>query len=194
MKNEVVSEKMSIETWVDDYADDLYSWAYYKTNNKEVSEDLTQDTFLAAAKGISNFKGNSNPKTWLFSILNNKVADYHRKRFKKMGAGILDDGNQSAFFNEKGRWHEKSSPTSWDDDDEHLLDNNAFNEVLSQCMQALPDLWFSAMTMKFHSEKNGSAICQELEITESNYWQILHRAKLQLRSCLGTNWFTKENR
>jgi len=34
-------------------------------------------------------------------------------------------------------------------------------------------------------------ICQELEITPTNYWQIMHRAKLQLRECIENNWFNK---
>ncbi|MDX2362181.1 MAG: sigma-70 family RNA polymerase sigma factor [Crocinitomicaceae bacterium] len=194
MDNDVISETTSIERWVSDYADDLYSWAFYKTSNKEVAEDLTQDTFLAAAKGASKFKGDSNPKTWLFSILNNKIADYHKKKFKKMNAGIMEDGDQSSFFNEKGEWRENNLPSIWENYDEHLLDNSMFNDALKQCLHALPELWFSATTMKYHSQKKGSEICQELGISESNYWQILHRSKLQLRSCLNTNWFTKENK
>jgi hypothetical protein len=35
-------------------------------------------TFLAAFHKIDSFEGKSQPKTWLFSILNNKVIDYYR--------------------------------------------------------------------------------------------------------------------
>ncbi|MBL0109677.1 MAG: hypothetical protein IPP42_01940 [Saprospiraceae bacterium] len=34
-----------IKSWVEQYADTLYTWVYYKTRNKELSEDLVQDTF-----------------------------------------------------------------------------------------------------------------------------------------------------
>ena len=40
-------------------------------------------------------------------------------------------------------------------------------------------------------EKDCNEICQELEISPTNYWQILHRAKLQLRKCLELNWYKK---
>jgi RNA polymerase sigma-70 factor (ECF subfamily) len=40
-------------------------------------------------------------------------------------------------------------------------------------------------------EKKGELICQELGITDTNFWQILHRAKLQLRKCIELNWFKK---
>jgi RNA polymerase sigma-70 factor (ECF subfamily) len=45
----------------------------FKTSSKEIAEDLVQDTFLAAFHKIDSFEGKSQPKTWLFSILNNKV-------------------------------------------------------------------------------------------------------------------------
>ena len=70
--------KITIENWVNQYSDALFSWAYYKTSSKETAEDLVQDTFLAAYHKIDSFKGNSQPKTWLFSILNNKIIDYYR--------------------------------------------------------------------------------------------------------------------
>lgn len=47
-----------------------------------VAEDLVQETFTAAYRSISGFKNDCHPKTWLFSILNNKIVDYHRKKFK----------------------------------------------------------------------------------------------------------------
>ncbi len=34
-------------------------------------------------------------------------------------------------------------------------------------------------------------ICKELEISSSNLWVIIHRARHQLRSCMEKNWFKK---
>ena len=46
------------------------------------------------------------------------------------------------------------------------------------------------LVSNIHSgQKSGEEICQELEITPSNFWQIVHRAKLQLRDCIENNWF-----
>ena len=55
-------------------------------------------------------------------------------------------------------------------------------------MNALPEKWNAAMKLKYLTEKNGENICQELGITTSNFWQIVHRAKLQLRDCIDKNW------
>ena len=83
--------KAKIEDWFHKYSDDLYGWAYHKTSSKEVAEDLVQETFLSAVKGSKNFQNRSNPKTWLFAILNNKIIDYYRKKAKS--ASVMNDWN-----------------------------------------------------------------------------------------------------
>ena len=42
--------------------------------------------------------------------------------------------------------------------------------------------------LKMIVEEDSKIICEMLDITDANYWVILHRAKIQLRSCLFKNW------
>ena len=72
-------EKEIVSKWVGEYGDDLYSWAFYKTSSRETAQDLIQETFLSAFKSYKKFKYESQPKTWLFKILNNQIIDYYRK-------------------------------------------------------------------------------------------------------------------
>jgi RNA polymerase sigma-70 factor (ECF subfamily) len=187
----------TVEDWVHQYADDLYSWAYYKTSHKESAEDLVQETFLSALQHVGRFEGKSSPKTWLFSILNNRIIDYHRRNFKNIvspesylktqnGFSILDH-----LFDEEGHWKKSLQPQQWASEESSLLDDREFIGELEKCMSKLPSNWFSALQLKYLEEKEGTAICQELDITPSNFWQILHRAKLQLRQCLEVHWFKK---
>ena len=55
-------------------------------------------------------------------------------------------------------------------------------------MEDLPQKWKFAVTSKYLTDKKADEICQELEITVSNYWQIVHRAKLLLKKCLEMKW------
>lgn len=185
-----------IHEWVSLYSDDLFRWSFYKTNNKETAEDLVQETFLAAVKSLDKFQGNSQPKTWLFSIMNNKIIDFHRKKFREAvinpssinerqdGINVMEN-----FFDSEGNWNPDTMPSTWKEMEGNLLDNMEFKEVLQHCLQRLPENWFSAIQFKYLEKKDGKEICKELGITSSNYWQILHRAKLQLRICLEKNWF-----
>jgi RNA polymerase sigma-70 factor (ECF subfamily) len=38
--------KMLLESWVNQFSDELYCWAFYKTSSKETAEDLVQETFV----------------------------------------------------------------------------------------------------------------------------------------------------
>lgn len=190
------SVSKTIELWLFNYGDDLYTWAMHKTSNKEVAEDLVQDTFLAAFKSFGNFKGKSQPKTWLFSILKNKIMDYHRKNFRentvnesRFSRGKDESMVFETFFDHNGSWKAESSPANWHDTEKELLDDLDFKAVLQDCMEHLPQKWFSAIQFKYLEQKEGNIICQELDISPSNFWQILHRAKLQLKNCLEQNWF-----
>lgn len=184
-----LSKTLSINQWVQLYTNDLYSWALYKVSDAELAKDLVQDTFVAAVEKYDGFKGNSSPKTWLFSILNHKIIDHYRKKVNQ--PVNLENQSFSNFFESDGDWKESEKPKSWQKDDEkHLLDDDDFREVLQKCIDALPEKWSSCVKLKYLTEKKGEEICQELNITTSNFWQIVHRAKLQLRDCVDKNWHT----
>jgi len=181
-------KQRDIVIWVKLYTKDLLSWAAYKTSDKTLAEDLVQDVFLAAAEKYSSFRNDSQPKTWLFAILNNKIAEHYRKLSSHPKVEPL--GEQ--FFNEEGKWKEDAKPQEWAaEDDNNLLDNPEFNVVLHQCIQELPELQAACIRMKFINGMESEEVCQELNISASNYWQLIHRAKLQLRSCLEKLWFKK---
>jgi len=184
MNNQNISE------WVNLYTSDMLSWATFKVSDQELAKDLVQDTFLAASQKIETFKGDSSPKTWLFSILNFKIIDHYRTKTRQpVNFGEIPSSN---FFNDDGDWLIDKKPSAWNNDQGNLLDDVDFNLVLKQCIDALPDKWSTSVKLKYILDKKGEEICQELGITPTNFWQILHRAKLQLRECLENNWF-KEN-
>nr|NQU93084.1 sigma-70 family RNA polymerase sigma factor [Bacteroidota bacterium] len=177
----------TLEKWVEQYTDGLYSWAVYKVSDTELAKDLVQDTFLAASEKIATFKGESSPKTWLFSILNYKVIDHYRAKAKQPVK--LEDQSFSNFFNDDGEWRPDKKPQDWHGHENHLLDDADFQLILKKCLEALPEKWNACVKLKYLMDKNGDEICQELEITPTNFWQMMHRAKLSLRDCVEVNWF-----
>lgn len=181
-----------IVSWFNTYADSLYNWAYHKTSSKEIAEDLVQETFLSAIRGFDNFKYDSNPKTWLFSILNNKIIDFYRKKARQLT--MMDKKVEyrfmnptDIFFDADHRWELKKEATLWEEDT-HILDNLEFKNTLNTCIENLPEHWKFAISAKYLFNKSSELICQELQVTPSNYWQIVHRAKLMLKKCIDLNW------
>ena len=185
--NTVISSK-DISSWVNTYSDELYAWSFYKTKLREVSEDLVQDTFLAAIQNKEKFRAESNHKTWLFSILNNKISDYFRKNYKQNQCFTDDNDGLHTHFTSAGKWIDSESPEFWQEDTE-LLDDDSFRSVLEKCLAGLPKKWNDSLLYKYILEKSAHEICQELNITMTNYWQLIHRSKLNMKKCIERNYF-----
>jgi RNA polymerase sigma-70 factor, ECF subfamily len=64
------------------YRNDVYRYALFVLGNPADAEDVTQDAFLRVYRHWSSFRENSQPKTWLWSILRNCLADVIRQRTK----------------------------------------------------------------------------------------------------------------
>lgn len=176
--------------WVRLYTKDLLVWAMSKTSDRQLAEDWVQDTFLAAAEQLDQFQGDSQVKTWLIGILKNKIADYYRRTLKKYVGQPLPMEDISNYFKGNGHWTKAARPSSpWQQTSDHLTNIPAFNRTLDECIEHLPEVMNACIRLKFLDEKKGAAICQELGISATNYWQLIRRAKLQLRACLETNWF-----
>ncbi len=187
-------QNSDLTAWVHLYTKEMLSWAYHRTSDVQIAEDLVQETFLVAAEKIGSFRGESQPKTWLFGILKNKISEFYKKRIHHQSLRVDDDSMIENFFNDSGHWNSTATPQAWSDEPGHLLDNEAFILTLHRCLEQLPPQWRRCITMKYLEEQETQIVCQELEISPTNYWQILHRTKLQLRQCLEHHWFrTKED-
>lgn len=178
--------------WVVKYADYLYNYAKARINDEELARDLVQETFLAGLERADKFEGRSSESTWLTSILKNKIIDVYRKKssgmFKRRDEH-LDQFDQEGFFNsEDGHWNENYRPKEFGIENEDVLEKKEFNVILQMCMQKLPGLWLSVFTMKHMDDETAQVICRELKITSSNFWVIIHRAKVNMRACLQKNW------
>lgn len=55
----------------------IYDFVYFKTLNKELTEDLTSQIFLKVLKNISQFKSD-NFAAWLYTIARHTIIDYYR--------------------------------------------------------------------------------------------------------------------
>jgi RNA polymerase sigma-70 factor (ECF subfamily) len=184
----------TLRHWVRDYTNELFSWAKYKVSNAEIAEDLVQETFLAACRGFANFEQRSSPKTWLFSILNRKIYDHYRSKYRQVAEEQPAEREEAVLLEHlfsEGHWKPATKPTEWEEDTPNLLDDSEFQEALAACLGRLPQKWRMAIECKYLTEKDSTLICQELGVSATNFWQILHRAKLQLRQCLTHNWFSE---
>jgi RNA polymerase sigma-70 factor (TIGR02943 family) len=178
-------------SWVQAHADYLYSYTRARVHDEEQARDLVQETFLAALEKINTFEGRSSERTWLTAILRNKIIDHYRKKSSVLlNVDVKQaEDEQVDFFNpEDGHWNSEPAPKHFGIDDYDPLRGKEFDHILMKCLQKLPTLWLSVFTMKHMDEESTETILTELKLTASNFWVIIHRAKLNLRACLQKNW------
>ncbi|ARV07044.1 RNA polymerase subunit sigma-70 [Polaribacter sp. SA4-10] len=186
--SETVIHKIDSNKWIDSYADYLYNYTVVRVNDADLAKDLVQDTFFAGLKSAKNFQGKSTERTWLVSILKRKIIDHYRKINSKKGQAevrmnFYDNGEN------EGSWIEERVPQSWDNQSEKDIENEELKSQLELCISKLPEKYAMVFRMKTIQEFETEEICKELDITASNLWVIIHRARTQLRKCMEDNWF-----
>ncbi|MDJ0802679.1 MAG: sigma-70 family RNA polymerase sigma factor [Desulfobacterales bacterium] len=175
--------------WVDRYGDYLYRFALARINDPAVAEDLVQETFLAALKARRNFQMRATVKTWLTAILKHKIIDCLRKRRREP---IIDneaalDHRLEAFFNASGHWI--IHPSKWKHNPVKHYEQKEFLDVLFDCLTDLPRRMARIFMLREMEGMPTEEICQQMEISATNCWTMLYRARSALRRCLELNWF-----
>ena len=80
----------------------------------------------------------------------------------------------------------------WSSDPGASLDSAAFWKTFHDCSSKMPKNVVAVFTMREVDGVESREICRTLNISESNLWVMLHRARMALRRCLETNWFGKQ--
>ncbi len=71
---------------------------------------------------------------------------------------------------------------------ENALEQKQFLSILTGCMEKLPAKLAAIFMMRDVHEVENENICKELDITATNAWVMLYRARMGLRKCLEINW------
>ena len=178
----------------------LYRYALSKLRRAEIAEEVVQDTLMAALEGQATYRGESALRTWLTGILKHKIVDCQRREARDPLRGStahhvdMDaeyEETADTLFDSAGGW--VTPPSTWASP-EQCLENDRFREVLDSCLAALPAATARAFYLREVEGLTTEEICEQLSISESNCWVMLHRARMSLRRSLEERWFLKEER
>jgi len=180
------------KTWVEEHGNYLFRYTLIRVRNETVAEDLVQDTLLAAFQGKERFSGQSTERSWLTGILKHKVLDHFRRQARERTVNADDSMPEEleGRFDDLGLWkHEpESGPTDWGADAAGLMQREEFMAALKQCISKLPPRCADAFVMREMEATDSGRIQEMLGVSPSNFWVLLHRARMQLRLCLERNW------
>lgn len=186
------THSLNPETWVDTYGDMLLNYVLTRIKSRDIAMDLVQETFFVALRSKDSFRGEISEKNWLFLILRSRILDYFKKKKEVLASQLPsndDDDPESEYYLETGHWKKERAPQEWAPD--KMVESKEFMSILDMCRDKLNAMQRTVFTLKYLDGEESETICKELNITSSNYWVLIHRAKLQLRKCLEMNWITK---
>jgi RNA polymerase sigma-70 factor (TIGR02943 family) len=174
----------------------LLKFARLQLRNDAWAEDAVSDTLLAAISKPQSFGGKAQLRTWLVGILKHKVVDTLRANLREpnvadmRGATDEDDGPADLIdaigFKQDGHFLDK--PANWGNPDQDLSQRQ-FMAVMDACIAKLPPVQGRLFLMREWLELDAEEVCKTLNITSTNLYVQLHRARLKLRDCLQHNWF-----
>jgi RNA polymerase sigma-70 factor (ECF subfamily) len=180
------------------YRPALLRYATLQVREPAVAEDLVQNTLVAALQSLGSFRGDASPATWLIGILKRQIIDHYRRMSRETplpvsGGGDDPEGDADLLdrlFASDGHWATK--PTVWADP-EGGLQQEEFLAVLEACLKGLAGQSGRVFALREVMELEPAEICKDLGLTQSNYWVLMHRARLRLRSCVERGWVTERS-
>jgi RNA polymerase sigma-70 factor (ECF subfamily) len=127
-------------------------------------DDLVQDVFLEAWRGLAQYRGDGGLKAWMVGIARHKVQDHYRRALRS--AEFPEDLDDT-----------RASPP--------LLEENFFTqqrgERIHATMAALPELYRFVLRWRYWDDKSAGEIAASIGRTEKAVERLLARARQQFR-------------
>jgi len=147
-----------------------------------VAEEVTQDTWLAALRGIDSFEGRSSFRTWLFAILANRARTTGVREQRTIPLESPEPAVDPARFTANGIW--SSPPIDWTEASEERLDAQSLASALQSALDALPPRQRQVVLLRDVDGLTPEEVCDILDLTEANQRVLLHRGRSHLRTTL----------
>ncbi len=181
------NHKIDPNKWINLYSDYLFNYTVSRVSDRAIAQDLVSETFLAGLNSMKNFKGEASERTWLISILKRKIIDHYRKINSNKGKAEVRMSYSDS--ENEGDWLEERVADPFDKTAEDKIENTELGFAINKCLEKLPEKQAKVFEMKTILNYETETICNELNITASNLWVIVHRARTAMAGCLEKSWF-----
>ena len=154
-------------------------------NNKQDAEEVTQDAFIRAHRGLENFRGDASFSTWLYQIATNLAHNRYWYWFRrKRDQSISLDQPQC----EDGSLTLENVMPCADENPAEAVVTQEFVDRVSACMQYLNDKHKEVLILRNVKNLTYDEIAQQLEISVGTVKSRIARARESLRGLLGEDF------
>jgi len=153
-----------------DYGDNIVQLAYLIVKDKGIAEDITQEVFLKAYRGLDQFRQESSVKTWLYRIAINESRKYLRSwSFRQIF---------STYLSKKELGPEKVADTNVE---AAVMQRQSKVQIAERVMMLSP-LYRKVMILHYYEDLSIKEIAHVLDISEDAVRTQLHRARKHFRA------------
>lgn len=181
---------LDTNTCLDEYGDYLFRFALLKLKNTALAEDMVQETLISAMTAKDGFSSKASVRTWLTTIMKNKIIDHWRRQGREISAIDLmgdtdEDASVDEFFDKAGRWADM--PNAFPNPDA-ALESKQFWGIFEHCLSRLKPQQAEVFLAKEVHGMSSEEIAESYSLSSNNLWVLMHRARVALGKCLELHW------
>ncbi|CAA6692969.1 RNA polymerase sigma factor RpoE [Lentimonas sp. CC19] len=178
-------DNAAYEDMVTRYWDRIFARVHHLLKNQQDAEEVTQDAFIRAHRGLESFRGDASFSTWLYQIATNLAHNRYWYWFRrKRDYSVSLDQPLSA---EGDLTLENVMPSESETPAESAV-TQEFVDRVSECMNGLGDKHREVLTLRNVQNMSYEEISQELDISVGTVKSRIARARESLRELMGSDF------
>jgi RNA polymerase sigma-70 factor (ECF subfamily) len=150
--------------------------------SEAIAEEVVQDTWLAALRGLDKFEGRSSLKTWLMQILVNRARSTGVREHRSVAVADAGPVVDRARFDASGAW--MSPPQHWVEDSDDRMLAEGLAPRIQMTLDELPPRQREVLLLRDVEGLSSKEVREVLDISEGNQRVLLHRGRSRLRQSL----------
>jgi RNA polymerase sigma-70 factor, ECF subfamily len=178
---------------IDRYHATMVRVAGLYARDRQVAEEVAQETWLAVLEGIDRFEGRSSLRTWLFRILTNRAKTRATREGRSLpfsavvSAGAddqptVDPDRFQDLGDPRGPGQWAAPPASWETIPEERLVAQETLDRIAAAIEALPATQREVIRLRDVEGWSAQEVVDALDITDGNQRVLLHRARARVRA------------
>ena len=174
-----LGNRVACDDCVRKHARGVYRLALRLVRDPTEAEDVMQEAFLNAFKGIEKFDGRSELRTWLYRITYNvAMLRFRRKRPEMVSIDESDDGDERSLV--------PGSFFDWSVVADKEFERGELRLEMDRAIQELPEKYRAVFILRELEELSTEETAKALGVTIEVVKTRLHRARLWLRESLAS--------
>ncbi len=166
-------DRDALEALLTRYQPQVYRFGMRMCHNPEDAKDILQDTLLAVARNVGDFRSRASISTWLYAIARSFCVK-KRRRGRSVKTLQIDDGDQ-----DPSRQVADPGPGPEEQAERHELE-----AILTRAIAGLAPIYREVFVLRDVEGLNATEVAEVLGISVDTVKSRLHRARLAVRDTL----------